>query len=232
MTEAEWDTCTDPRRMLAFLKQGPHAHERKLRLFGCACCRRLWHLLTREEVRAAVEVAERYADGLADVEELRRAWSAVRKALSVAPLRSRWEAALTAALHATTPSRFSPELATVPARAAACALGDDPREWGSFYSSENVGCPRERAAQCELLRDLFVPFRPAGADSSRPAWCGGAALKIARAIYQDRRFEELPILADALEEADCTDAALLDHLRRPGRHVRGCRALDLLLARG
>jgi hypothetical protein len=185
-------------------------------------------------------VAERYADGLADVEELRRAWSAVRKALSVAPLQSRWEAALTAALHAVTPGSVvvGPQVAagryavTVTAQAAACALGDDPQEWGAFYSSRDVGCSRERAAQCDLLRDLFVPFRAAGADSTRPAWCGGAALKIARAIYQDRRFEELPILADALEEADCTDAALLSHLRRPGPHVRGCWALDLLLNRG
>ena len=54
-------------------------------------------------------------------------------------------------------------------------------------------------------------------------------LALARSVYDDRRFDELPILADALEEAGCTDPALLEHLRRPGPHVRGCWALDLVL---
>jgi hypothetical protein len=55
--------------------------------------------------------------------------------------------------------------------------------------------------------------------------------KLAEAIYQERRFEDLPILADLLEEAGPTDAALLGHLRGPGPHVPGCFALDLLAGR-
>ena len=51
---------------------------------------------------------------------------------------------------------------------------------------------------------------------------------MAQWIYQERAFAELPILADALEDAGCTDPTLLDHLRRPGPHFRGCWALDLL----
>jgi hypothetical protein len=39
------------------------------------------------------------------------------------------------------------------------------------------------------------------------------------------------ILADALEEAGCTDAAILSHLRGPGPHVRGCWVVDLLLGK-
>ena len=50
-------------------------------------------------------------------------------------------------------------------------------------------------------------------------------------IYQERAFERLPILADALEEAGCDDPDILSHLRGPGPHVRGCWALDLVLGK-
>jgi hypothetical protein len=54
---------------------------------------------------------------------------------------------------------------------------------------------------------------------------------MARTIYEDRRFEFLPFLADALEEAGCTDASILNHCREPGEHVRGCWLLDLILGK-
>jgi hypothetical protein len=55
---------------------------------------------------------------------------------------------------------------------------------------------------------------------------------LAHLIYDQRRFTDLPVLADALEEAGCTDQTILDHLRGPGPHVRGCWAVDLLLGKG
>jgi hypothetical protein len=54
---------------------------------------------------------------------------------------------------------------------------------------------------------------------------------IASDIYRDGKFNDLPILADALEDAGCTDADLLGHLRSPGPHVRGCWAVDLVLGK-
>jgi hypothetical protein len=67
-TEAEWLACTDPTPMLEFLKG--KASDRKLRLFGCACCRRIWHLIPTKEEYRCVEVAEQYADKSASDEEL------------------------------------------------------------------------------------------------------------------------------------------------------------------
>jgi hypothetical protein len=72
LTEAEWLSSKIPRAMLMALEERAKAREidRKLRLFACACVRRVWHLLDDPRCRMAVEVAERYAEGLAGREEL------------------------------------------------------------------------------------------------------------------------------------------------------------------
>ncbi len=85
------------------------------------------------------------------------------------------------------------------------------------------------AERITILRDIFGnPFRPVATNA---AWLTPTAFAIAQTIYTDRAFDRLPILADALEDACCTDAAILDHLRGPGPHVRGCFALDLVLGK-
>jgi hypothetical protein len=93
--------------------------------------------------------------------------------------------------------------------------------------------PAESAAQAELLRDLFGnPFPPAELiGQAWLAWNSGTVLRLAQAIYDQRAFDRLPVLADALEEAGCTDAAILDHCRGGGPHVRGCWVVDLLLGK-
>jgi len=60
--------------------------------------------------------------------------------------------------------------------------------------------------------------------------CHGTVIKLAQAIYDDRAFDRLPILADALEEAGCTNIDILEHCRVPGPHVCGCWVVDLLLS--
>jgi hypothetical protein len=89
------------------------------------------------------------------------------------------------------------------------------------------------AASACLLRDLIGnPFRPVPTiDPAWLAWNGGAVRKMAQAIYDGRRFADLPVLADALEDAGCADAAILGHCRGPGVHVRGCWVVDLLLGK-
>ena len=71
MTEAECMEFTDTRPMLGHLRRS--ASDRKLRLFAVACCRRISELLPDEECRSALEIAERFADGLASLESLREA---------------------------------------------------------------------------------------------------------------------------------------------------------------
>src|SRR4051794_40922097 len=79
MTESEWLTCTDPTPMLQFLRG--RVNERKFRLFACACVRRIEHLLIDDERSLeAVDVAERYAEGLVDEEVLRVAYVAAQLA--------------------------------------------------------------------------------------------------------------------------------------------------------
>jgi hypothetical protein len=92
---------------------------------------------------------------------------------------------------------------------------------------------KELAANCDLLRCIFGnPFHPQPVlDSSILAWNGGTVPKLAQAVYEERAFDRLPVLADALEDAGCADAELLGHLRGPGPHVRGCWAVDLLLGK-
>ena len=88
---------------------------------------------------------------------------------------------------------------------------------------------RESSKQCEFLRDIFGnPFRPVSVD---PAWRTTTVLSLAQAIYDERAFERLPILADALKEAGCSNADLLNHCRQPDEHVRGCWVVDLILSK-
>jgi hypothetical protein len=176
---------------------------------------------------------ERLADGEGDPSLVEQVKEEARKALhdvdvrSLATSRSREEGESTQRLAAE--AAFT--LVTLNVRGAAYAdramrgyVGQSAPEWH---------CYAQRCSQlCDLFQDIFGnPFQHI---SVRPAWLrwnGGAILKLDQAIYRDRTFDRLPILADALEDAGCTDRAILAHLRGPGPHVRGCWVVDLLLGK-
>jgi hypothetical protein len=236
MNQKQWATCSDPGKMLKSLRG--KASERKLRLFACACVRRGWALLTPAS-RAALEINERYADGGVGRREL----TAARRAATVEGDR------MYAAAEATTnpeQGQFDPDVdEAVRANAAEAArLSLTPRM--DVESVRQVtkamdytvilwhagpgGDPDE--AHCDLLRELFGnPFRALAVERSWLTWNDGTIPKLAGAICEARTFQELPVLADALEDASCDDAEILNHLRGPGPHVRGCWALDLLLSK-
>jgi hypothetical protein len=230
MTEEEWLNATDPQPMLEFLRG--KTSERKLRLFACACCRRIWDLLNDERSREAVEVAERYADGLAAQAELRRAVELAPMPVwpGSGPEIFNWRLVTTTiAADLTDPRTYVwltaesavPEL--TPAVIAA--------KW-SEYGVGFVGPP----LQASMLRELIGnPFHPVSFES---IWSSSAVIALAQSAYDNRVLpagtlepERIAVLADALEDTGCTDAAILDHLRGPGPHVRGCHVIDALLGK-
>jgi hypothetical protein len=97
----------------------------------------------------------------------------------------------------------------------------------------------EAAVHVRLLREVLGnPFRPATIEKSWLKWRDSTIPNLAQAAYDDRELpsghlkaDKLAILADALEEAGCTNADILRHLRGPGPHVRGCWVVDLLLGK-
>jgi hypothetical protein len=212
MTEQEWLACTELQFMVEYLQD--KASNRKCRLFGCACCRRAWHLLTDERSRRAVEVCEEFADGLADLTALRNAHQQAHDAVEENVDTSQdenWTAFDAVRSNAEVTAYHSADLAADTLRNYVFA---DQRE-------------REERAQLTLLRDIFGnPFQSLSLDHS---WLTSTVKKLAETIYLERTFTDVPFLADALQDAGCDNEDILDHFRQPGEHVRGCWALDLVL---
>jgi hypothetical protein len=87
----------------------------------------------------------------------------------------------------------------------------------------------ERVKQAAVLRDIVGnPFQPIALATAWKQWQGGLVVALAQSVYEERAFDHLPILADALEEAGCDNQDILGHLRGPGPHTRGCWAVDLV----
>jgi hypothetical protein len=212
MDEHFWITSDNTDELLQGLGAAPS--KRKARLFACGCCREIWHLITDARARAAVEASEVYADRAVTQREMLR----IRKtALSAPNTPAHW-----AAHAASRPVLALPWIADL----ARFALVQKGPVSGHCYN------PRPSKSQSDLLRDIFGnPFRAVRIDPSWLACKDQILVKLAQAIYDERAFDRLPILADALEDAGCTDADILGHCRSPGPHVRGCWVVDLLLGK-
>jgi hypothetical protein len=120
------------------------------------------------------------------------------------------------------------------------ALGHDPDDLITIPAERIVATVRGYTNHPAVyLRDIFGnPFRPVAISPAVLAWNDALVVRLAQAAYEERHLPEgtldnsrLLILADALEEAGCTDTDILVHLRSPGPHVRGCWAVDLCLGR-
>lgn len=229
MTEAEWLGCTSPLLLLDHL--GPEASERKLRLYACAWAVRFWHLLRDDRSREAIVIGERFAEGMASRPELVSAFTAAHAAWRDTPLvcTERQDKR-----RKSSKSSWGTKRAAEAARNAADPTLGMRAVQRHAQREDWLGNASVRHEQCELLRELFGnPFRPIPVADSWLRWNDGCIIKLARAIYDEHSFGDMPVLADALEEAGCTDPGVLAHCRSDGgdAHVRGCWVLDVLLGR-
>lgn len=204
MTEAEWLECHNLVDMLSYLS--PVGDGRKPLLLACACLARIWNDI-EEEARNWARIAGEVAEGGGHV-----------TSLYPADIGCFWE------WGHTFPSAYVVE-----------DLG-----WhvlGGDTESEKA----ELREHAKLVRCIFGnPFRsvlraiiadPAPFVASAPTWIAADVVALAKAIYADRAFDGLPILADALEVAGCMNRDILDHCREPGPHARGCWVVDLVLGK-
>jgi hypothetical protein len=120
--------------------------------------------------------------------------------------------------------------------------GDDQIEMAfrkAWFFAEDRGrragvdvADRQPMARSLILCVLGNPFQPVPTlDPDWLRWNEATVIRLAQSIYDDRGFDRIPILADALEEAGCTSADILGHCRSGGPHVRGCWVVDLLLGK-
>lgn len=202
-TEQDWLTSDDPYTMLLFARS--RASNRKMWLFCYASARR--HL---DPLVEALDRAERHA-GDAGASKA-ACWAADMDVMD-------------------TMSRF------IFGGPGSDGLDHVAREALDPYALKRavVGRPGAwdsgvNAAHLALLRDVVGnPFRKAKLPRTVLTWNGKTVPRLARSLFDERRFADVSVLADALEEAGCADEGILSHCRGGGPHVRGCWVIDLIL---
>jgi hypothetical protein len=220
MTEAEWLICSKPiQPVMDWLRR--RGSNRQFYLLSVAVLRLLWEQLD-EQYRDLVLLVEKYADAECTDSELSRSQrKAEEKAIAQALDLSRAESARLT-LHR---KKQAAALA-----AAHAAFPDNGWISASNAVSESVRAGKRATMWpqiCVILRDIFGnPFHPV---TLNPAWRTSNVTALAQSIYDDRAFDRMPILADALEDAGCDNADILNHCRQPSEHVRGCWVVDLVL---
>jgi len=206
--------------MLRFLHSKGVKGFRKHRLLLATYCRTfLPELLLEERTRHVIEVAEAYSDGAVEKDDLARAKRAALKAVEG---QHRLASAVRSVAHG------------LPIREAVDFPNFCLRPWRT--SNYNHPTPAQRRRLGQLIRDIFGdPFRPV---TINPTWLTPTVLALAQTAYNDRFLPagtldpaRLAVLGDAVEDAGCSEAELLRHLRGEGPHVRGCFAVDAVLGK-
>ena len=213
MNYRTWETTTNPYLLARTVAGAGKSPDRRVVLFAAGACR-----------------ASGVAAGAPP--EVRDAIAAVEEAADVSPPDPKQRRALIRR-HGKAVNRFrKPEgagLLWLPWYALNMP-GDVASVIGNWSCGQSGKARDEtHAAICRLMRCLFGnPYRPAQLD---PSWRTANVRDLARTVYEDRAFDRLPILADALMDAGCEDAGILGHCRNDGPHARGCWVVDLVLGK-
>jgi hypothetical protein len=212
-TANDWANSVDPQEMLFGLPE--LVPNRKLRLFALACCQRIAVRLSHPLSKQALLLAERCAEEIATEEEMRTLAQQFMNEYNarLAAVHGNWQVISTADLDAA----YSMTLKVFPASVAfnVAKVARDIAE--------------EQSHQCCLLHCIFG--NPFDTPIINSAWLSCDVNNLAQGIYAEGAFDRMPILGDALEEAGCANADILNHCRQPGEHVRGCWVVDLLLGK-
>jgi hypothetical protein len=212
VTVDEWTASDDPDDLLDAAKAMKRLPARKARLFAGGCFRLVWELIQAADIRLAVEMSDARADRKISQPELERhRYPMIHPSDHVRT----W---LAVAVQSLATSNLNPSYVAWQVRTAT---------QNDIYRHARRGIPCR--AQAELVREVAGnPFRPVTFDGR---WRIENVVGLARGIYEDRAFNRLPLLADALMDAGCADEQVIGHCRGEGSHVRGCWVVDLVLGK-
>lgn len=242
MDELGWWSASQADDLCNWLFFEQRASQRKLRLFAIACCHRIAHLATFR-ADELLQLAEQVADGVRQQRSLEAVCAPLWEPRDPTPeelqdrpytdtMRSADLAVLSAADVPTGPDGLyrDPDYYRIEDMSPAFQMA-------AWHAAEAVASARSAAHQAEcqqqvyLLLDIFwsLPFQEVVID---PGWLTSDVVALAKGIYDRKAFDRMPILADALQGAGCTNDEVLSHCRAEGwEHVRGCWVVDLLLGR-
>jgi hypothetical protein len=194
--------------------------DRKMRLWAVACCRKIWDQFTDPRLRKVIETAEFFADHR-DIPRLRKIAQSTDESMKEAGTVDQYNLAYIAQLLCEPDLWNSPQYS--PGYPHWLSLGEDLANLNEDVRLET------RQFHAILFHDLLGnPFRPIEFDSS---WLTTNVRDLAKTIYNEKAFERMAILADALMDAGCNNDDVLNHCHGPGPHVRGCWVVDLILGK-
>ncbi len=216
MTEAasRWDKISDPAELLQTLVEAGEApSQRKLGLAAMALVKRMGWLIHSSLTLKGLRLVELGAEGYVTTQEVSDFAEDVMENSALGVFHG------------------SLDLALIVQRILWPTEGQSPVEATDQFAAEirvrlGVG---EGVPQTAILRDVFA--NPLSKVPFELRWRSADAVGPARGIYEDRAFDRLPMLADALMDAGCVDDQILGHCRSDGPHVRGCWVVDLVLGK-
>lgn len=223
VTEDQWLRAAEVREMDA--RWIAQHNPRKWHLFASACCRRVLALGPDPLLASLIEATEEFADGLRTWKEMTKLRKKFRDEYEMpsgirTPARKLAFSLSHAVEHLTRRVSHNAQRVTDPCATAAASGANG--DWTAAYRAEH-------AVHVVLAHDIFGnPFRPV---SFLPEWRTSTVVSLAKSLYESRDFGPMPLLADAIQDAGCEHADILDHCRGAGPHVRGCWVVDLVLGK-